>query len=201
MSKFIDIQNVYFEDYASRKISLNINGEPVRFQIPKLYMPFGLSGFEADYGPKKWNIDFALKGYMEDGQTKRFYEFLRNLEGAVITHVCNNSQQIFGRQMPYETVEAMFNSNIKLSNNGYEPKFRVKVDVDTDGHVKPKIFDSNEVEQSSEISEKLHSRQTGIAIVEVSNVYFMNKMFGLTWKLVQLKVFEPQNLKGFQFNT
>jgi hypothetical protein len=92
----------------------------------------------------------------------------------------------------------MFNSNIKHTD-GREPKLRVKVDVENSGLIKPKIFDANEVDITSEAEEKLHARQTGAAIVELNSIYFMNRRFGVTWKLHQLKVFEPQRLKGFQF--
>jgi len=190
--KFSSDYELVFGAYASRKINLNFPEDaPARFQIPKLYMPFGLSGFEGEYGPKKWNIDFALKGVTEEGgQTKKFYEFLRDIETKVITHVRDNSEQIFGRPMPYDAVAAMFNSNIKQSGN-YEPKFRVKVDVDPNNCAKAKIYDSNGAELGDgAVTEKLHSRQTGVAIVELCSVYFMNKMFGLTWKIHQLKVYD-----------
>ena len=190
--KFTGNYELVFDEYRSRKIDVSFPGdEPARFQIPKLYMPFGLSGFEADYGPKKWNVDFALKGVDEEGgQTKKFYDFIRKIESDVIDRVWSNSQTIFGRSMPRESVEGMFNSNIKQSGN-YEPKFRAKVDVESGTNaIKPKIFDSNGVELGDVASEKLHSRQTGIAIVEMCSIYFMNKMFGITWKLHQLKVYD-----------
>ncbi len=188
--KFSGDYTLVFSEYKNRKIDLSFpESEPARFQIPKLYMPFGLSGFQGDYGAKKWNVDFALKGLDEEnGQTKKFYDFLQGLENKVKTHVWENSQQIFGRSMPYEAIEAMFNSNIKQSGN-YEPKFRVKVDVDQNDVIKPKIFDSNGAELVDTATEKLHARQTGIAIVEACSIYFMNKMFGITWKLHQLKVY------------
>ena len=197
--KFTDFNEPDFGDYASRKIVLSKDGKPARFQIPRLYMPFGISGFTPDVGQKKWNIDFSLKGWDEDGgYVQKFYRFLVDLENSVVDHVHRNSDQIFGSPMSRDAVEAMFNSNIKYSE-GREPKLRVKVDVDSDGMIKPKIFDANEVDITSEAEEKLHARQTGAAIVELNSIYFMNRRFGVTWKLHQLKVFEPQRLKGFQF--
>ena len=91
----------------------------------------------------------------------------------------------------------MFNSNIK--DSGGEPKFRVKVDTDSDDNIKVPIFDSSNNEIGGEVEKGLYSRHSGVAIVEMNSVYFMNKMFGITWKLHQLKIYEPQRLKGFQF--
>jgi hypothetical protein len=197
--KFTDFNEPDFGEYASRKIVLSKDGKPARFQIPRLYMPFGISGFTPDVGQKKWNIDFSLKGYDEDGgYIQKFYRFLLSLDNAVIDHVHRHSEQIFGAPMSRDAIEASFNSNVKHTE-GREPKLRIKVDVDNSGLIKPKIFDANEVDITSEAEEKLHSRQTGAAIVELNSIYFMNRRFGITWKLQQLKVFEPQRLKGFQF--
>ena len=197
--KFNEFNVPDFGDYTSRKIILSKDGKPARFQIPRLYMPFGISGFTPDVGQKKWNIDFSLKGWEEDGgYIQKFYRFLMDLENAVIDHIHQKSEEIFGSAMSRETIVSMFNSNVKHSE-GREPKLRVKVDTDNTGLIKPKIFDSNEADITSEAEEKLHARQTGAAIVELNSIYFMNRRFGITWKLHQLKVFEPQRLKGFQF--
>jgi len=197
--KFIDFNEPDFGEYSGRKIVLSKDGKPARFQIPRLYMPFGISGFTPDVGQKKWNIDFSLKGWEEDGgYIQKFYRFLVDLENSVIDHVHKNSEDIFGSPMSRDTIAAMFNSNIKQTE-GREPKLRVKVDVENNGMIKPKIFDANEVDITSEAEEKLHSRQSGAAMVEINSIYFMNRRFGVTWKLHQLKVFAPERLKGFQF--
>jgi len=197
--KFTDFNEPDFGNYTSRKIVLSKDGKPARFQIPRLYMPFGISGFTPDVGQKKWNVDFSLKGWNEDdGYIQKFYKFLVDLENSVIDHVHSKSEEIFGSPMSRDTVASMFNSNLKYSE-GHDPKLRVKVDVDNDGLIKPKIFDANEADITSEAEEKLHARQTGAAIVVLNSIYFMNRRFGVTWKLHQLKVFEPQRLKSFQF--
>jgi hypothetical protein len=46
------------------------------------------------------------------------------------------------------------------------------------------------------------SKRSGIAVVEVVSVYFLNKMIGLTWKIHQLKIFDPYTtpaMTGCQF--
>ena len=55
-------------EYDGRKISFSTNeGNPVRIQIPRMYMPFGISGFTPPVGNTKWNVDFSMKGYDEEG--------------------------------------------------------------------------------------------------------------------------------------
>jgi hypothetical protein len=199
--KFTEFEGIEFGEYASRKIVLSKNSLPIRFQIPRMYMPFGISGFTPDVGQKKWNIDFSLKGWDEDGSyIQKFYRFLKDLENNVIDHIHANCEEIFRSALPRDKLLSMFNSNLTETGDR-EPKFRVKVVVDNTGMVKPRIFDADEVDITSEAEEKLHSRHSGAAMVELNSVYFMNGRFGLTWKLHQLKVFEPQRLKGFQFTS
>ena len=195
--KFVDIDvdnDIEFGEFSNRKIPLCMSGskKPIRFQIPRMYMPFGVSGFTPEVGPTKWNIDFSMKGFDEDNNyVKKFYDFLKKLEDRLVKHVMDSE---FGSQLN----EGMFNSNVK-NGGDREPKFRIKVDVDMSGHVKPRVFDVNENDITSMAENGLYSRHSGVAIVELNSVYFLNKMFGFTWKLQQLKVYEPQRLKGFQF--
>ena len=199
--RFVDFDGPKFLPYGNRKISLSTEDEkPIRFQIPRLYMPFGLSGFTPNVGPTKWNIDFSLKGHDEpDNYVKKFYDFLQALDVKVIDHVHSLSVDIFGKQLSYDEISAMYNSNLKEGGSNREPKFRVKVDMNTDGTIKPEVFDSNNEDVTTTATSGLYARHSGVAIVELNSVYFMNKMFGLTWKVHQLKVHEPQRLKGFQF--
>ena len=208
--RFVDFNiesDLEIGDYENKKITLTLasattkNKKFIKFQVPRMYMPFGVSGFTPQIGPTKYNIDFSMKGYDEDDNyVKAFYEFVKKLENEVITSVESQSAEIFGKQMDQEELKKMFNSNIKKSPDGREPKFRVKVDTNTaDNTIKFPIYDSDENEISCEASNGLYSRHSGTAIVELGNVYFMNKMFGITWRTSQLKVFEPQRLKGFQF--
>ena len=197
-TEFSISDNLEFEKYTNKRI--NIAGEPIRFQIPRMYMPFGISGFVPDSGPTKWNIDFAMKGHDEpDNEVKTFYEFLTKLEHKVIEHIQVNSADIFGSRQTLSDLESKFNSNIKFTPDR-EPKFRVKVDTvfGSESEIRPCIFNATNVQVMDRAASGLFARHSGTAIVELGSVYFMNKKFGLTWRLHQLKVFEPQRLKGFQ---
>ena len=197
---FTTVDNPLLSDYCNRKICITNpeNNKPLRFQIPRMYIPFGISGFKAGMGPMKWDVQFSMKGWdEEDNYVNKFYTFLRGLEEYIVHHVYENRQTIFGKDLPENEIRGMFNSNIK--DSGGEPKFRVKVDTAVDGTIKPSIFDAADTDIGAEAEKGLYSRHSGVAIVEMNSVYFMNKMFGVTWKLHQLKVYEPQRLKGFQF--
>jgi|SRR5210317_1574829 len=201
MAKITDaVENLHISEYNNRRIVLSTkDGKPMKIQFPRLYMPFGVSGFTPEVGPTKYNVDFALKGYDEDGSyIKKFYESVRCIENKIIDSVVEQSEVIFGTHMSREELIPMFNSNVKESPDR-EPKFRVKVDTDLNNYIKPAVYDADKKPMKSEVSNGLYARNSGHAIVELNSVYFLNRKFGCTWKLNQLVVYEPQNLKGFQF--
>jgi len=201
MAKFHTfINDLDILEYDGRKISLCTNeGKPARIQLPRMYMPFGVSGFTPVVGNTKWNVDFSLKGYdEEENYIKSFYETMLQIETRIIENVAKQSMDIFKKEMSVEELRPMFNSNLKYSE-GREPKFRVKVDMSGAGAIKTGVFNSEKQHLKDEIVDKLYARNSGVGIAEMCSVYFLNRQFGVTWKLHQLVVHEPQQLKGFQF--
>ena len=195
--KFTDIHGISLSEYSNKSISLSNteDGKPLKFQIPRMYMPFGVNGFVPPQGATRWNIDLAMKGYEEDGNyVKKFYDFVKKLENQIIEHVEVRSKEIFGKNISRDDLEKMFNSNIKESMSEYEPKFRVKIDD------KANIFDTSDTECTpNPLYDGAFKQHSGVILVELGNVYFINKMFGVTWKVSQMKIYEPQRLKGFMF--
>ena len=198
MDKAID--NLQINAFNNRKIVISTKqGTPLRVQFPRMYMPFGVSGFTPEVGQTKYNIDFAIKGYdEEDSYMKKFYDSVRKLEDQIIDSVVEQSEVIFGAPMTKEQLLPMFNSNVKEAPDR-EPKFRVKVDTTMEDQIKPNVFDADKNPLRDNATNGLYARNSGHAIVELNSVYFLNRKFGCTWKLHQLIVYEPQNLKGFQF--
>jgi hypothetical protein len=177
-------------EYTNRFIKV----EPLKFQIPRMYMPFGVSGFAPPYGPVKYNIDFSMKGWNEpDNYVKKFYDFLTQIENRVIADVEAMSEKIFGMYTSRDELVNLFNSNIKKSET-YDPKFRVKVSDST------LFFDVGDSDITKPLEEGLYKKYSGAALIQFGNIYFFNKRFGITWTIEQIKVYEPQRLHGFNFS-
>jgi hypothetical protein len=200
--KFTELcSNIDIGSYKNKKIVItNKDGGHLRVQAPRLYMPFGICGFTPEVGPTKYTLDLSLTGWDEEGgYVQKFYQTLREVENMVIDAVVAQSEEIFQKPMTKEELLPMFNSNIK-ENPGHAPKFRVKVDTDMNDLMKADVFDANKERVSKEpVVHGLYSRNSGRPIVEMCSVYFLNRKFGVTWKLHQLQVYEPERLKGFQF--
>ena len=165
------IENLQINQFNNRKIVISTKqGTPLRVQFPRMYMPFGVSGFTPEVGQTKYNIDFAIKGYDEDGSyMKKFYDSTRKLEDQIIDSVVEQSVSIFGTSMSKEELLPMFNSNIKQSPDR-EPKFRVKVDTTMDDQIKPNVFDTDKNPLHDDATNGLYARNSGHAIVELNSV-------------------------------
>jgi len=100
------IETIQINQYKQRKIVISTKqGTPLRIQFPRMYMPFGVSGFTPEVGPTKYNIDFAIKGYDEDDNyMKKFYESIKNLENKIIDSVVEQSEAIFGSTRPKKSL-------------------------------------------------------------------------------------------------
>jgi hypothetical protein len=195
--KFTDfnpLSDLCFGEYDRGIPITGQDGKPIQFQIPRVYAPFGLSGFPNKFGPVKYNIDASLRGWNQDGSyVKKFYDFLRDIEIAVIDYVRKNNI------LP--NADESFNSNLKMSEK-YDPKFRIKVDKNT------VFFDANNNNITpDELSDGIFRGHSFTALVELKSVYFFNKQMGLTWMVVQAKMYEPaqrreetdEKLNGFKF--
>src|SRR5210317_2652388 len=111
MSKINEaLENLEIADFNNRKIVLSTKeGTPMRIQFPRLYMPFGISGFVPPVGITKYNVDLALKGYDEEGSyIKKFYESLKQIEDKIITAVAEQSEKIFQKKYTKEELLPMF---------------------------------------------------------------------------------------------
>lgn len=186
----INVDDIEFADYEKKSIKV----QATQFQIPRMYMPFGISGFTPAYGATKYNIDFSMKGWdQEDNYVKKFYDFLKTIEDRVVDKVFESSKAIFGNQLTRNEILDCFNSNIKPANGPYDPKFRVKIDDHTN------IYNINDAIINTELTDGLYKGFSGAALIEMGNIYFFNKKFGIVWKISQIKVYEQQRVHGFAF--
>jgi hypothetical protein len=186
-------------EFSNKKIPIcDTDDKTLTFQIPRLYMPFGISGFAYQGRPIQWNVELALKGWdKEDGYVSKFYNFVKDIENMIIEKVTTEKHIIFGNSdISDDDIRKMFNSNLKDAANGYEPKLRVKADVHPDTMTKFKVFDSQDEDITQFAVDGLHARKSVVSVVELSSVYFMNRKFGLVWRMAQMQVHEPQRLKG-----
>ena len=165
---------------------LTYDGEPIRLQTPPFYVPFGLRQYSNKFNVS-CTLDLSLRGYdEEDKKVSKFLKWYRELETVIFDQTLFNPDQ--------------FNSSIKHPNPEYAPLFRIKTPIG-DGVVEASVW-----KEKNEIPEEVYGNidgkfkgHTAISIVSPKPYVLPNGAWGLSWKLEQLRLFEPKRLKGCLF--
>ena len=158
--------------------------------IPRCKLPFGVS----DYSGRK-SLSFSLQG--ESDKMIAFQKFLSDIDLKNVQTAVSNSTSWFKKTISHDTVQNLYNPCMKQNNDKYPPNFRARLPTHPDtGKFTGDIFDVNKnivsqdcITQGCEVE----------AIVELVGIYFVAKEFGVSWKVIQLKVFPEVRLQGYSF--
>lgn len=170
----------------------------VTIQTPIMSAPFGISSYTDDKtGITKHSLDISFKGAADDEKIQQFLDKMNAFDQCLIDTAVKNSKDWLGKPMKKDVVEALYRPLVKPSKDPekYAPTIKFKVPsrdgkmlVDSFDH-KKQPFDLNNFVPGSRVQ----------AIIECSSVWFVNKQFGVSWKLVQLRMSKPEKLTGFSF--
>lgn len=188
----------------SKSSYLNRNGGQFNVQCPKMRLPFGTSQWtDSDSGRTKHWVNCLLDSKNES--TTQFEKLIKDIEGMVISHVFENSNQFLGKKYSSEeVVEALFSSNIKYSkdkdtgeiSNKYDPTFKINIPSrDGDFTIKGGVFDKKQNQISlNDINTK--GAQATI-IMQCGGIWIGGSGFGLTWRVAQMQIEPKQDLNTF----
>ena len=185
--KYNNIKETLKVEHDDRKLKLTYNGQPIRLQTPPFYVPFGLKQFPGKYNNVNCTLDLSLRGYDEpQKKAHQFLEWYRQLESTLFDQTLHNPDQ--------------FNSCIKQPNLEYPPLLRIKTPVD-DGKITASVWKDKE-ECCEEIYGNINGAfkgHTAIGIINPVPYVLPSGMWGISWKLEQLRIFEPKRLRGCLF--
>lgn len=170
-------QTVFVNDSERNKI---------RITTPKCYLPFGLSVYNDRY-----SLQLSLGN--ED-----FITFLNNFDTHNKKIAKQNSSSWFKKSFSSETIDELYNPCVKQQNPKFPPLFTTRFPTTKDGKFLPEIYD---IHKNLINHEHIKPGCNVEAILELTGVYFVgSKSFGLSWKVVQLKVHQSQKITGYAFN-
>jgi hypothetical protein len=202
------------------------NGQRQRItlQTPALALPFGVSPYtEASTGEvQSYSLDVSYRGADANPKVAEFLARMRELDDVLLDVAVENSKEWFGKKMSKEILSEFYRKLVKDSATPgqYPPvtKFKVYtfgfthahtwavthcpparvVQVQLqDGMPTAKFFD--EKRQQCGI-EYLSKGSTVRCIVELDRIWFVNKNFGVTWRVSQAAVAtRPQRMDDFAF--
>ena len=175
-------QSVYITTETSEKIVV---------QTPRCALPFGLNVFESNQG-KKYSLDLSLRG--NSAPVCKFTKFIQDLDDHNTQQAFKNSESWFKKQLDESIIDELYRSTLKTQKN-HCPIMKAKLPTRNDVFLGD-IFDQKKCKTNMDCIQKGCSVQ---AIIECVGMYFVAREFGITWKIIQLKVYPPNRLTGYSF--
>lgn len=168
----------------------NTASKRIVISLPRCTLPFGVS----DYNGRK-SLQFSLWG--DSDKMIQFKKFLADLDLRNVQTAVNESSLWFKKKISPDVVQTLYNPCMKQNDDKYPPMFRARFPTHPDtGRFIGDIFDVNK----NLVNESCISPGCQVeAIVEMVGIYFVAKEFGVSWKVVQLKVYPNERIKGYSF--
>lgn len=162
------------------------NDDKIIVQTPKVQLPYGISTFN-----NRHSVNFVFGSATPT--TKRFVDFLQKFDDLSVSRACVESSNWFGKKIDKTIIKDLYNSQLKHTKDG--DGMRAKLIMKNNEFVGD-VFDFNK--QPITI-QAVQPGSTVQAIIECVGMYFINKEFGITWKVVQLKLQPNNKITGYSF--
>lgn len=171
----------------------------VTIQTPALALPFGVSPYqEATTGEiQSYSLDVSFRGHDTNPAMGDFMARMRALDEVLMSAAVTESKEWFGKKMSREIVAEFFRKLVKdPSNPKYAPVMKVKVPL-ANGEPAALFFDE---QRRPTTIDYLVKGCTVKLLMEIDRVWFVNKNFGVTWRLLQAAVISrPERLDSYSF--
>ena len=169
-------------------------------QTPTLAVPFGVTPYqEATTGEiQSYSIDVSFRNAESDPRIAEFLARMRQMDDVLLDTAVSRSKEWLGKSMSKDLVQEFLRKLVKdPANKQYPPVMKIKVPV-VNGEPTAQFYDENRQPVGIDYITK---GCTIKMILELSpSVWFVNKNFGVTWRLLQAAVVSrPRRLDGYAF--
>ena len=173
---------------------LGPDGQRRRFtlQTPVLAMPFGVSTYgdkEGDGEIQSYSIDVSFRD--PDARISEFLGKMKELDAHMLNSSVTNSLSWFGKQKSKDVLEDNYRKLVKEDPTGkHAPILKIKIPIVRDARTDEKrvscsFYDEN---QNRITIDDLVNGMTIRFIIELDRVWFVNSMFGVSWRAAQAQV-------------
>lgn len=223
LSKEVKTENIFFIDVPSKEGSAMKNvrvkyqhdpeSEPDRFivQSAKMRSPFGITNnqkwIKGD-DKVKWDIQLSFQGEERNKKIQRFREAVEAIDERILKEGTDNAEEWIGDDEPdeksmkkaYKSALKRFKPKKDRPDDKYADNFKISISWD---HEKDQPRSNIEFydENGAEVSwETVTPGCEVVALFEINGIWCSTGLgtFGPSVKLVQLQVFKPKRVKGFQ---
>ena len=207
MIKNIDANKITFDPVRKNALGGNVvylkhnNAPRLQIQTPAVAAPFGMSTFtDEKTGAVKYSLDISFRGMESEPKIKEFHEKMNSIDEMLIKEGVLNSKEWFGKKMSNEVIQEFYRPLVKKSKDPekYAPTMKFKIPQGRDGSISVDCY--NHEKQKVDIMEALVPGMKIQGILECSSVWFVGKnMYGISWRLIQVKLHKSEKISGFSF--
>lgn len=195
-------------DSGGKSVYVAYNGRPLIIQTPEMSTPFGVSKWSSDRGGSdKYTLELSFKGREEKQGMQTFFELLETLDTKFVQDAMENSTNWLKKKYnSTEVVQALYTPLVKHAKDKetgeitdkYPPTFRITLPY-KDGSFTCDTYDKqrNLIPLESIVDHLKGARVT--AIIQCLGLWIAGGKFGCSWKVLQLRVAQPNTIKGFAF--
>jgi len=206
-----NLKKVSFSDLKRQQsgfvswVNYNEKGSLKRIFVktPKMFAPFGATNYNPNNVAtmnNKFSVALSFKGEDTNQELAELKTLLEKLDSLVIDHTCEEkdwSKQINKKKVSREVIESSYTRVLKEKEEDakFPALFNLKAQIswkEGQPYVGTKVYNTQKesldinFENFAEVLPKLTDMK---CIFQVASVWFINKKFGLTLKLVQAKIF------------
>ena len=175
----------------------NEDGSRIVLQTPAMPLPFGLTPYEVGGDIQSYSLDLSFRQADTDPKVQGFLDMVKGLDAFLIDVATERSEEWFGKKQSRELVAEFYRKVLNDKRSGeYPPTVKTKVGLNSMGEVTSQFFDENR--QPTPI-ENLTKGATIKTIVELSSVWFVNKTFGVTFRVSQAQVVHKPSSVGREY--
>ena len=195
----IDVSKITFSEpktnaRGGQSIWLNYEGSKLIIQVPKSKCPFGLGKQQYDEdAPPKYDVSVSLGG---SEKMNDFKEWAAALDQHLQDSAVQNSEKWFGKKKSRGVIEELYKPMMQESKKGdYAPTMKLKLPFFDDKHTAT-VYDNNK----NEVTVDSITKGCQITLIaQLSSMWFVGKQFGVTWQVMQAKVFPNSALPKYAF--
>ena len=203
MSALIDFNTINMSDIqfsepktnslGGQSVYVSYNGNKIITQIPKTKCPFGLNSQSFDNSPVKYTLDVSLgKG---EGKIAGWRQFVYDLDKHIIDTAVEKSETWFKKKKSAGVIEELYKPIVVESKKDYPATMKLKLPF-YNNEFQTIVFDSkrNKVEPS------LIEKGCEVTLIaELAGMWFVGKQFGVSWKIIQAKVYPLMKMDQYAF--
>lgn len=195
----ISFGNVKVNENKGKSIYVGYDSGPLIFQTPEMVAPFGVSKWDKENGGDKFSLNLSFKGKETREPLNKFFENLNALNETLIQGAKNNSEAWFGNVKSEIVLRELITPVISYSKekDKYPPTIKANL-MQKNGNYDIEVYDENRNEIKYDGTMDLKNARI-TALIQCLGIWVIGSKFGITWKIVQMRVIPAKKLQGYAF--